>query len=100
MQATDCGAVIAAAFFAANAAHADDSLARDWAAGCLSCHQPGARGIPLLHAQPREALISRLRAFRDGTLPGTVMPQLARGYTDVQIEAIAGWFAGASPGPR
>jgi cytochrome c553 len=26
-------------------------------------------------------------------LPGTIMPQLAKGYTDEQIDLVAGWFA-------
>jgi sulfide dehydrogenase cytochrome subunit len=100
MKATGCGAVIAVAIFWASGAQADDKLAREWAASCLSCHQPGTQLIPLLHGQTREALVSKLRAFRDGGLPGTVMPQLAKGYSDAQIEAIAGWFAAASPGAR
>jgi cytochrome subunit of sulfide dehydrogenase len=100
MKATGCGAVIVAAIFCASGAHADDNIARAWAAGCLACHQPVTPGIALLYGQTRETLISKLRAFRDGTLPGTVMPQLARGYTDAQIEAIAGWFARASSGSR
>jgi cytochrome c553 len=34
-----------------------------------------------------------MRAFRDGKRPATVMHQIAKGYTDVQIEALASWFA-------
>ena len=32
-----------------------------------------------------------------GTRPGTIMPQLAKGYTDAQIELVAGWFAAQKP---
>ena len=77
---------------------AQEDVARAWAAGCLSCHQPTERAFPALHGQSRDALISKMRAFRDGTRHGTVMPQIARGYTDGQIDAIARWFA-AQPSP-
>ena len=34
-----------------------------------------------------------MRAFRDGQRPATVMHQIAKGYSDAQIDAIAGWYA-------
>jgi cytochrome c553 len=34
-----------------------------------------------------------MRAFRDGKRPATIMHQLAKGYTDAQIDAISGYFA-------
>jgi sulfide dehydrogenase cytochrome subunit len=34
-----------------------------------------------------------LREFRDGKRSATVMHQLAKGYTDEQIDAIAAYFA-------
>ena len=74
--------------------------ARALAAGCLGCHQPVANTpLPVLFGQPREAIAGKLRALRDGTQPGTVMPQLAKGYTDAQIDAVAGYFAAQAP-PR
>ena len=75
---------------------AQEDVARAWAAGCLSWHQPTARVFPALRGQPPAVLVSKMRAFRDGTRKGTVMPQIAKGYTDAQIQAIAGWF-GAQP---
>jgi len=36
-----------------------------------------------------------MRAYRAGERPGTLMPQLAKGYTDAEVEAIAGWYAAA-----
>ena len=90
--------VIFIAMLAATAFAADDP-ARDWAAGCQTCHSAGGGVPPKLHGQPRDELIAKFRAFRDGAQPGTVMPQLAKGYTDVQVEAIAGWFATANASP-
>jgi cytochrome c553 len=34
-----------------------------------------------------------MRAFRDGTRPATVMHQIAKGYNDAQIDALATWFS-------
>jgi cytochrome c553 len=34
-----------------------------------------------------------MRAFRDGKRPATVMHQIAKGYSDAQIESLAAWFA-------
>jgi cytochrome subunit of sulfide dehydrogenase len=35
----------------------------------------------------------QLTEFRDGKRPATIMHQIARGYTDAQLKAIAGHFA-------
>lgn len=80
-------------------AEAADPDARAIAAGCRSCHQPGERAPPPLDGQARAELAAKLRGFRDGTRSGTVMPQLARGYTEAELEAAAAWFA-AQPAPR
>lgn len=72
------------------ASGADD--ARALAAGCRSCHQ-GDTVIPSLDDQTRDALLGKLRGFRDGTLPGTLMPELVKGYTAAQLDAIAGYLA-------
>jgi cytochrome c553 len=63
------------------------------AAGCASCHQPAQRMPPPLEGEARAPLAAALRAFRDGTRPGTVMPQLAKGYTPAQLDAVAAYFA-------
>jgi cytochrome c553 len=71
---------------------------RNLAAACAICHgtdgkpAPGAPLIPLA-GLPRDHISTQMRAFRDGQRPATVMHQIAKGYSDVQIEAIAAWFA-------
>lgn len=87
----------AAALAAAFAAQAQDS-GRNLAAGCAICHgtegkpAPGAPLIPLA-GLPQDHIAAQMRAFRDGRRPATVMHQIAKGYTDPQIDAIAAWFA-------
>jgi cytochrome c553 len=46
---------------------------------------------------PRHDLARALRAFKAGERAGTVMPQLAKGYTDDEIDALAAWFAAREP---
>lgn len=87
-----CAAAAAWSALTGAASAADDS-ARALAAGCLTCHQPAGRALPVLAGQPQAALADKLRAFRSGTQAGTVMPQIAKGYTDAQIDAIARYFA-------
>jgi cytochrome c553 len=74
-------------------AAADDNAGRALAAGCRGCHDAAAKQIPALDGQPKETLVAKLRSFRDGTQAGTVMPQLAKGYTEAEVDAIAASFA-------
>jgi cytochrome c553 len=82
---------------AATPAMAQDS-ARHLAAACAICH--GTNGKPAVGAPviplaglPRDHIAAQMRAFRDGTRPATVMHQIAKGYSDLQIDAMAAWFA-------
>ena len=69
---------------------------RNIAASCASCHGTNgasAAGMPALAGRTRVELQSRMREYRSGGRDGTVMPQLARGYTDEQIDEVTSWFA-------
>lgn len=89
------------------AAQAQDAAAlreRTLAASCAQCHGSDGRAapgstIPGLAAMPAAYLVEQMQAFKTGTRPGTVMPQLAKGYSDAQIAQIAGYFSrvGAKP---
>ncbi len=65
------------------------------AANCANCHgtKGNAQGMPGLAGQKADYIAEQMRAFRDGKRPGTIMHQLSKGYTDAQIDAIAGYFA-------
>jgi cytochrome c553 len=89
--------VLALGAICAEAAHAEGQDVRALAAGCTSCHQPALQVPPPLAGEPRQALIAKLRGFRDGTRAGTVMPQIAKGYTSAELDALATHFARQRP---
>ncbi len=69
---------------------------RDVAANCANCHGTDGRSrgaIPALAGQEPAMIVQRMKQFRDGSRAATVMQQLAKGYTDAQIEAAAAYFA-------
>jgi cytochrome c553 len=66
------------------------------AANCANCHGTSGKaepGMPMLAGLDRQHFIKQMRAFRDGTRPATIMHQLAKGYTDEQIVALADYFS-------
>jgi cytochrome c553 len=68
------------------------------AATCANCHGTMGRAVdgaavPGLAGMPASYMVDQLKAFKAGTRPATVMHQLAKGYSDAQIDAIAGYFA-------
>lgn len=64
---------------------------------CAGCH--GTNGVSRGPATPTIAGISKdyfidtMKAFRDGDRPSTVMDRIAKGYTDDEIEQMAGFFS-------
>ena len=91
-------ALMIAAALLATPAFGQDTNARNLASACAICHgtegrpSPNAPVIPLA-GLPREHIATQMRAFRDGKRPATVMHQVAKGYNDAQIDAMAAWFA-------
>ncbi len=68
------------------------------AATCANCHGTNGRtadgsAVPSLAGMPRDYMVAQMQAFKSGARPATVMHQLAKGYTDAQVEQIAGYFA-------
>ncbi|HEY8243439.1 MAG: c-type cytochrome [Vicinamibacteria bacterium] len=70
--------------------------ARDIAATCANCHGTNgmSRGtVPSLAGQSKADIAAKMLEFKQNQRPGTIMPQLAKGFTDAQIDAVAAWFA-------
>jgi cytochrome c553 len=75
---------------------ADPLQARGLAASCANCH--GTQGIAQdgmesLAGQKKEDLAKKMMDFKTGKKPATVMHQLAKGYSDEQIDQLATHFA-------
>lgn len=80
----------------------DALYTRSLAATCAACHGTDGRvvgdaGVAALAGQPRDRLAARLREFRDGSRPSTVMGQLSRGFSEAQIERLAAYFSALQP---
>jgi cytochrome c553 len=78
------------------AAPAQDAAARSLAATCANCHGTDGRsvgGMETLAGMPRDEMVRKLNEFRSGAKPATVMHQLAKGYTEQQIQQLAAYFA-------
>ena len=74
----------------------DPNVGRAVAATCANCH--GTNGVsvgevPSLAARPKDELVRKMQDFKAGRAQGTIMPQLAKGFTDEQIDIVSAWFA-------
>ena len=76
--------------------------ARNNAAACAICHGTNGRpaegsALPGLAGQSAGAIADKMKAFREGKREATLMHQIAKGYSDAEIAALAAWFARQSP---
>ncbi len=84
---------------ATGAAHAaDPNLARNLAATCANCHGTNGNavkggGIDALAGVPKDKILQKLADFKSGDKPASIMHQISKGYTDEQLDLIAGYFA-------
>lgn len=63
---------------------------------CANCHGTNGRsvgGMPALAGQSRESIAKTMKDFKTGARPATIMHQIAKGYSDEQIDAIAAFLA-------
>ena len=82
----------------AGSAHAQTGTlqVRSMAASCANCHGTNGQAAPgmvALAGYDRAGLVKAMADFKSGARPATIMHQLAKGYSEPQIEAIAGYFA-------
>jgi cytochrome c553 len=75
----------------------DLNAARSLAATCANCHgthgRPRGQALPPLAGMKADVMLELLADYRSGRQPGTVMPQIVKGYTEDQLRLIATYFA-------
>ena len=91
-------AFAALVLLAGPAAAQDPNLARNLAANCANCHGTNGKAVPNagmepIAGEPKEKLVRKIKEYRSGVRPATVMHQISKGYTDEQIDLIAGYLA-------
>jgi sulfide dehydrogenase cytochrome subunit len=67
---------------------------------CTSCHGLEGHSLgaaPALAGQAEEDLLAKLKGFRDGTVPATIMNRIVRGYSDEELAALAAYFSSVTP---
>ena len=74
----------------------DPLQVRSWAAGCANCHGTNGLAEPgtiSLAGTNKDDIVKKMQDYKTGRVSATVMHQLAKGYSDAQIVAIASYFA-------
>ena len=82
-----------------SAAHAaDPNLGRNLAATCANCHGTNGNavegaGMDSLAGMDKAKILRKLADYKSGDKPATIMHQISKGYTEAQLDLIAGYFA-------
>src|SRR5688572_3405729 len=80
---------------------AQDPAVRSLVATCFTCHGIDGNSVgnvpPSLAGRSSGELFQMMKDFQSGKRPATIMHQLARGYNDPQLQAIAAYFAAVKP---
>ena len=66
------------------------------AGNCATCHGTAGmnpNAMPALAGLAKPYFVQQMQAFRGGTRSATIMHQLAKGYTDEQIDALGEYFS-------
>ena len=71
----------------------DANLGRNLAASCAACHGKGATSTGILDGMPKNQIVQTMKDFKSGARPATLMHQLAKGYTEQQVESLAEYFS-------
>jgi cytochrome c553 len=97
LQKTLATLIVAASTLAAHAADNNDAqklYTQSLAATCANCH--GTNGVsvpgvtvPMINQLPESVMYERLMEYKTDKRTGTIMHQLAKGYTDEQLKTIA-----------
>ena len=76
----------------------DANLARNLAATCANCHGTNGKAVAgsamdALAGTDKTKLLQKIKDFKSGAKPATIMHQIAKGYSDEQMDLIATYFA-------
>lgn len=74
-----------------------ETSGRNLALSCFSCHGPAGKSpdtIPAINGKNKAFIVKEMVGFRDGKRKSTVMQRIAKGYSDAEISALAGYLAG------
>ena len=63
------------------------------ALSCSGCHGAAGLDIPALSGLSADQISEAMGAFRSGARPATLMNRLAKGFSEVETNAIAQWLA-------
>jgi len=68
------------------------------AAACSMCHGTSGRpaagsAVAGLAGRPRDEIVQSMAQFKAGSKPATIMHQIAKGYSDAEVAALADHFS-------
>ena len=71
---------------------------RSMASACAMCHGSDGRAAPnstvaALAGRPKDEIVQSMAQFKSGQRPATIMHQIAKGYSDAEIAALAAYFS-------
>jgi cytochrome subunit of sulfide dehydrogenase len=85
---------VGAVCLAAAGAQAQVNQIRVWAAACANCHGTEGRALSgMVSLAGKDDIAQQMLDFKNGRKPATLMHQIAKGYSDEQIQQIAAYFA-------
>ena len=93
MRVTLLTAAFIGSGLALQASAQDANLGRNLAATCVTCHGKDASATGTLDGRPKSQIVQTMKDFKSGARPATLMHQLAKGYTEQQVELLAGYFS-------
>ena len=80
------------------ASNLTESGVRAMAATCASCHGTGGKpvagsNVAALAGRAKDDIVQVMAQFKEGKRPATVMHQIAKGYSDAEVAAVADYFS-------
>ncbi|MEZ5478847.1 MAG: c-type cytochrome [Thiolinea sp.] len=62
-------------------------------AGCHGTDGAGGSAIPPLKGRDAAYMTEALLGYKNDSRPGSIMPRIAKGYTEDELKAVAEYFA-------